>query len=381
MTDPSVVVYLNAVSWVGGAEGSLMDLIRNLDRSRFQPVVVCPTDGELPRMLRDSGIEVHIIPFYKLQVRNPLRFFETLLRVSSLIRRYRARLLHINHQYAANYGILAARISGVPAVVHLKGVETDEFFNEFFCWIYRADRVICVSKAVKSRLIEYAEQRLGEDKVDGLRLRTHVIYNGCSLDDLLSKANARAILGVPVDCKLVGIVGQVVPGKGIREFIEAAKLVSETRPDTQFVIIGEDTTPGRSFAEDMARYANELGIGQRVRFTGFRADAAQLMGAMDVSVLASWREAFARTVVESFGAGVPVVGTRVGGVPEILEDGVHGLLVPPKDARALADGILRILNMSPEDYRRMSENARRRAADFSIDKHVKKVQEVYDELL
>jgi glycosyltransferase involved in cell wall biosynthesis len=381
MPDPSTVLYINPVSWVGGAEGAMLDLVTNIDRSRFTPVVVCPSDGEFVDMLRKAGIPTHIVPFYGLRARNPVRYFETIFKLRSLIKRYKARLVHVNQQYASNYGVIAAKLCRLPCIVHLRGVEGDKFFDRFLRWIARADQIICVSNAVRCRLLEYLQSRVDARRARLIEQKASVVYDGIKYEAALRPEEARNRLGLALDCQAVGIVGQVIPEKGIKEFVEAARIVADEKPNTVFAVVGEDPKPRRDFASEMAFYAERLGLGSNIRFYGFRRDAAQLTRAFDVTVLASWQEAFGRVVLESLAAGVPVVATRVGGVPEIVEDGVCGILVPPRNPESLAEGILAVLNMPQDKYFQMSENARRRAANFSIGRHVQEVQRLYDELL
>ncbi|MGC8861387.1 MAG: glycosyltransferase [Armatimonadota bacterium] len=382
MPERSVVLYINEVSWVGGAEGAMLDLVTNLDRERFLPAAVCPSDGEFPRMLRERGVPTHIVPFYGLRARNPFRYLETIGRLCTLVRRYRARLIHVNQQYFAGYGVAAARLCRVPAVVHLRGVESDECLAELAPWILRASRIICVSKAVKARLLDFAARRLAPGRAAQLEQRALVVYDGLRLvARVLDKKEARNRLGIASDGQVVGIVGQVVPEKGLREFVDAAAILLRKKSNLHFVVIGADTRPDRDFPAELAGYARQLGVCESFTFTGFREDAAEVLPALDVSVLASWLDAFPRVVLESLAAGVPTIATRVGGVPEIIEDGVSGLLVEPRSAESLAEGILRVLEMAPTEYARMADSARTRAARFSISGHLERIVSIYDELL
>jgi glycosyltransferase involved in cell wall biosynthesis len=377
-----VVLYINEVSWVGGAEGAMLDLVSNLGASRFRPVAVCPSEGEFPRLLRAREIPTYIVPFYGLRARNPFRYLETIARLCALARKHRVRLIHVNQQYFSNYGVVLARLCRLPVVVHLRGVETDECLSRLAPWMARANRIVCVSEAVRSRLLDYAAVHLGRRRADRLARTAVVVHDGLRpAEQPADRAEARQELGIPADAWAVGIVGQVVPEKGLREFVDAAQMVLRQKAGVRFVVIGADTATDRNFADEMARYADHLGVAGSFTFTGFRTDAAQLLSALDVSVLASWQDAFPRVVLESLAAGVPVVATRVGGVPEIIEDGASGLLVAPRNAEALAEGMLRVLNMSRDDYLRMADEARTRASHFSIEAHVDRIQKLYDELV
>lgn len=376
------VLYINEVSWIGGAEGALVDLATHLDSTVFRPVVVCPEEGEFPQVLRAQGVPVQTVPFHGLRARNPLRYFETIARLCSLVRSNGISLIHANHHYFANYGVVVGRICRVPVVVHVRGVESDGFFRSFARWIARADRVVCVSQAARNRLLDYARENLGERRAARLETASCVIYDGLRREDVnTDKEEVRAELGISPDAKVVGIVGQVTPEKGLGEFVEAARDVLKHRADVHFLVVGDDPDTARDFGNWIRRNVDDFDIGDKFTLTGFRRDAARMMAAMDVSVLASWQDAFPRTVLESMAAGVPAVATRVGGVPEMIEDSVSGLLVEPRDPSAIARGVLRVLAMTEHERRSMTARARERVARFSVEAHARQVQELYSSLV
>ncbi len=376
------VLYINSVSWIGGAEGALLDLATNLDASRFAPVVVCPNPGEFSRMLEAQRIKTYIVPYYGLRAPNPTRYFQTIVGLARLAFRHDARLIHVNHQQFSDYGVVLGRLCRLPVVVHLRGVETDEFFGRYARWILKADRVICVSGAARARFLEYLQSHFRSTVVKRAVARTVVVYDGLrTLPEPARKETLRRELGIPAASKVVGIVGQVTPEKGIRDFVDAASQVHEKCRPAHFLVVGADPAHGSDYASETRAYARSIGLGDCFTFTGFRDDAARLLGCLDVSVLASRQDAFPRVVLESLSAGVPVVATRVGGVPEMIENGSSGLLVPSRDPASLADGILSILAMTSEDRAAMVARGRERVGSFGIAQHVWEVQKIYERLL
>lgn len=378
----SCILFLNEVSWIGGAERALLDLMSGLDRDKFRPILVCPCEGAFPDAARATGIEVHVVPFYGVRARNPLRYFETMARLRAIVRKHKIELIHVNHQYFSNYGVVLGRICRLPVIVHLRGVETDEFFKSFAPWLARADRVICVSHAVRTRLLEYANLQLGS------RQRNRLVHGSCVAYDGLRPPKEetdhtafRQRFGIKQNARIVGIVGQVVREKGLCEFVAAAEIVKHDCRDAHFLVVGEDTGPDGEFAAEIKERTQKIGMQGSFTFTGFRSDAAALFQLLDVSVLASWQEAFGRVVLETFCSGVPMVATSVGGVPEMIEDGINGILVPPKDPSALADAILRVLKMPEDERQRMVQEGKKTAARFSVESHVEQIQAIYDELL
>jgi glycosyltransferase involved in cell wall biosynthesis len=166
------------------------------------------------------------------------------------------------------------------------------------------------------------------------------------------------------------------PQKGLDVFVEAARLVADEVPAARFVIVGEG--PEQAALRD--RIA-ALHLTDRVLLTGFRADVADTLAAFDVAVSSSFFEGSPLAVMEYMAMGKPIVATAVGGVPDLLEDGVHGLLVPPGEPRALADGVLQLLR-EPTTARQLGEQARaRQQSEFTMDAMVRRFEDLYDELL
>jgi glycosyltransferase involved in cell wall biosynthesis len=185
----------------------------------------------------------------------------------------------------------------------------------------------------------------------------------------------RAELGIPEDAPVVGNVANFKAAKDHPTLLAAAARVRERVPEVRFVLIGQGP-----LEPETRRLAAELGLEGTVVFTGFRTDAHRLLAALDVFTLSSTYEGLPIALIEAMALGRPAVVTRVGGVPEVLGDGAQGLLVPPRDPAALADGLLRLLG-DPGLRDRMGAAARARAADFDIRKAVRRMEQVYAGLL
>ena len=185
----------------------------------------------------------------------------------------------------------------------------------------------------------------------------------------------RRELGVASGAPLVGTVGRLDWYKAQQYFIQAAKLIREAVPGARFLIAGEGEKRAGLEAQ-----AAELGLREDVIFAGHRRDIPEIMAAIDVFSLSSVSEGFGRAAVEAMACGKPVVATRVGGLAEIVEDGVTGRLVPPSDAAALAGAIIGLLK-DRELASALGAAGRKRAEIFSIARSAGKVQEVYDAVL
>lgn len=376
------VLYINEASWIGGAEGALIDLVSGLDHLRHPPAVVCPEEGDFPAALSLMGVPVSITPFYGLKSRNPLRYFETIRSLMRAASEHSAALIHVNHQYFSNYGIVLGKLARLPVLVHVRGVETDAFYSKFAYKIAQADTVVCVSEAVKLRLIDYALHYMPGERAAELAEKSLVTYDGfCPAKNHLSRLELREKYSLPIDAKVVGIVGQVTREKGMEDFLAAAEIVHNASSRARFMVVGQDPDRSRCYEKTMQAAVAARGLSDVFTFTGSLVNAAELLSGMDVSVLASHMDAFPRVVLESMDAGVPVVATRVGGVPEMISNELSGLLVRPRDPKALAEAILNVVRMPDGKRLHMTGEAKKSLDRFSIDSHVQQVQDIYSRML
>src|SRR5439155_23841531 len=198
------------------------------------------------------------------------------------------------------------------------------------------------------------------------------------------RSKHREQLELPQRTPVIAVLARLVPFKGIQYFLEAAALIASRVPESRFLVIG-DAHPGddgRAYRQQLERYADRLGLSQRLVFTGFRLDVPELLSEVTVSVRPCVSsEGLSNALLESMAAGVPVVATRVGGNPEVVQDGRTGLLVPPRDPHALANAISRLLE-DPGLARRFGRAGRDRVAEhFSIEQMVSKTERLYLGLL
>jgi glycosyltransferase involved in cell wall biosynthesis len=188
-------------------------------------------------------------------------------------------------------------------------------------------------------------------------------------------------LHLPPNSRLVVVASRLTRLKGIECFLSAAAALSVKHPDVRFLIVGETSPPDPAYLQSLERLARELGIADRVTFTGRRSDIPAVLGAADVAVMPSLNEALSNVVLESMAAGAPVVATRVGGTPEALTDGATGLLVQPGDAGAIATAVSRLLDDRALACR-LGRAARERIAErFSVERMVSATEDLYAELL
>jgi glycosyltransferase involved in cell wall biosynthesis len=232
-----------------------------------------------------------------------------------------------------------------------------------------ADCVLVNADAIRERLIE---QGYDPSKIV-------VIRNGIALSNFARRERSavlRSELGFPPSARLVAVFSRLNPMKGVEYFLDAASIVAERFPDVRFLVAGDGGS--RKELEDRAR---RLGLEARIVFTGFRSDVRELLSEAAISVLPSLSEGTSNTLLESMAAGLPVVATQVGGNPEVIEDGVSGLLVPPRDSAEIAAAVGRLLE--DEGFaRRLGQAGMRRVSElFSLSGSVQQTEHLYQRLI
>ncbi len=284
-----------------------------------------------------------------------------LLRIRRFIRVNDIDVVHVDG--VTNFvPALAARLSKTAVVWHYN----DHPHRPLKWLLLRLVRSLSSAVIVQGEKLR--EARTGSDpKLHG---KTHVLYPGIDLQefdparyDLEARTRLRRELGVPPDAPLVGIIGNLNPLKGHTYFIQAAQWIKETVTNAKFLVVGRKLNTDPGYADRMQRLAVRCGLKDDLIFAGFREDAAAMLSLLDVFVLSSIRESCPNVVLEAMAMEVPVVATDVGAVSELVLDGRTGLVVPPRDAEALAAAVLTCLTMPKEQVRSLGAAARKRIAD------------------
>jgi len=299
-----------------------------------------------------------------------------LLRLGRYLRRERIDVLHAHLFYANVVARIVGRMAGVPVVL-ASHHDTDVWMGPHHRLLERltaplSDRVLACSEAVRRYALE--RHRLSPGRVLTLR---NAIDAGAVPSGPDARDRARAMLGAGPHDRVAGTLGRLhEPKKGLRVFLAAAARVAAADPRARFVLVGDG--PARS---ELERLAASLGIADRVRFLGERADAASLLPGFDVLVQPSLWEGFGLSVLEGMAAGVPVVATCVGGLPEVVRDGLDGVLVPPSDAPRLAAAITALLADDGRAARLGAAGLLRARGEFHVDRLVAETASVYRTLL
>lgn len=362
----TVIVVSNHAEIVGGGEISLLTLLKSLDCTAWAPLVVIPAEGELAVRCRSLGIPTQVLPLPGLRRPGP-GMLQTIMALMRLARQTGAALFHANGTRAMFYAGLAARLLDRPVIWHLRIWRSDPKLDWLLARL--ATRTIAISEVVKARLQRWPRAHS----------RCVVVSNGLDLEAFRSQTDQRQVresLQIPADARLIGTVGRLVPEKGHAYLLEAIAQLRRHCPSLWLLVVGDG--PERATLEQKAR---ELGIANRTHFTGHRTDIPDLLSAMEVFILPSVAEEFGRVLIEAMAMERPVVATAAGGVPEVVEEHVTGLLVRPADPSALADSV-QLLLTDPLRAQIMGKAGRQRVeTHFTSRLHAQRIEQVYAEVL
>jgi glycosyltransferase involved in cell wall biosynthesis len=310
--------------------------------------------------------------------RLPIRWDGDLLCMFAMVRLMRRGafdLVHTHLIHADVLGGVAARLAGVPVVVSTKhGYEdydrTSRAYRLAGLTARWTRKVITISDALSGKVAEV--ERIPTAKLTTIHYGIDCVVPGPQP----SRDAVRRSLGLPPDAFAVLSTGRLVPVKGYQYLIEAVGKLRAGGSSVILLIAGDG--PERAVLQAQAE---RLGVGDRVRFLGWRADVSTLLAGVDAFALATLGEGFGLAILEAMAQRLPVVATRVVAVPEIVQDGETGLLVPPRDPAALADALL-ALEREPELRRRFAAAGHRRALDhFSVARMVRDTERVYADVL
>ncbi|MBI1848750.1 MAG: glycosyltransferase [Planctomycetes bacterium] len=351
---------------LSGAPRCVLDLVRGLDRDRFQPEVVLGETGALSRYLGAEGVGVDVVDGRKI------RALTGIFDAVNTIRRSRPDLVHVNRAVAFSKKFaLASRLAGVPVVWHLH----DEFVNS------RMRRRIPWIRRLATRVVSCSERVASQARIDG----TVLIANGTRFDGLAPTDELRdraARHGVTDSPFRFLFVGMIEPRKNVHLLVESAQRVLDRHPRTDFLAVGGGNWP--EYRKQVAEKIAALGLGERFRLLEAQEDVAPFYAASNVLVLPSSSEAFPRVILEAGAHGLPTVATAVGDLPRLIRDGETGWLIDPNelDADRLAGELCVVRGLGAEAVAARGRAAHQWLRDrYDIHDYVDAFEALYDEIL
>ena len=348
----------------GGGQSQVLHLLKGLSRGSHQAELVTFPGSPLGQRAEESGIKVHPV-----RMRGETDIFSA-RRISKIIKGGGFDIVHMHTGHAHMLGAMACAFNSSPVCIVSKRVafpiRTGPMGMGKLKYLWRIDAYIAVCDAIRKLLVG-----VGVDAA-----KVHVVYSGVVPPRIEDGSAVREELGVGPDEKLVGNVGALVDAKGQQYLVEAIPLILKKAPKAKFVIVGS----GR-LESNLRNCASRLGVSESIFFPGFREDVAKFLAAFDLFVAPSCMEGLNNSIIEAMMVGKPVVASDVGGIPEIVEDGKTGTLVPAGDPAALAEAVVDVLN-NPETAARLASAGRETALrEFTTDRMINGTISVYEQLL
>lgn len=374
MKETKKVLMLRSSIGVFGAERVILELAKGLAKSRFEPVVgVLENRNKLWAELATTTEKMGV-PAHRFSCRRPFDL-RTVIAIRNYIKRHKIDIVHA-HGYKANfYALLASAFNGAASMATCHPwTETGYSYKARFytfldrAWLRKMDAIVAISDEVKHQLSGMNYKR----QID-------VISNGIDPDHFNGSTNGlkvRQSLGFSKSDIIIGTIGRLVPEKGYAFLIESVKSICKRRSTTKMIFVGDG--PMRNLLE---QEAINLNLQKNIRFLGIRKDVPALLASMDIFVLSSTSEGVPMVLLEAMAAGKPIIATSVGAIPRILRHNVTGLLVPPKDSKALTNAFEVFLSEEKRAKRMALAAKKEVAAHYSAWQMAEKYMKQYEKLI
>lgn len=359
---------------LGSFEMFTISLSQSLDKKRVKSVVVF--NNNIPIHLQNmyEGIQIETVSMSA----GLWSFYRDLYK---LVKKYNPNIVHFHFYSFFAINTIPIFMYGIKNIIFTDhssvgskdkhGISSLLVFIKNKLMIGYINKIICVSNYIKNRDMLIPG-------IDASKLSC--IYNGVYLDrfkPVVDRLSYRNELGIDKGAFVVVTAVSLIKAKGVNYLLHAAKIVTEKYSDILFLIAGD----GKD-RKELESLSKELNIEHSVKFLGMKNNVEQILATCDVYVYPSiWQEACALGLIEAMACGLPIIATNVGGTPEIVEDGVTGIIINPKDSQSIADA-LELLYMNPEKCKQMGLKSLIRSRNmFDLDRQVKETICVYDELL
>ncbi len=359
----------------GGTERQAVELLKRIDTNRYDVrLAVLRKCGPLQEEIES---QFSTIPEFPLTSFYDANFIKQVFRLRKLLIEERIEILHAHDFYSDMLGVIAARSAGIKVIASQRNLQQSNRFahragQRFISFV--AHRMLVNSSAIRQHLI--SNWKTKSEKIvlvkNGVRDLSEF---SCGQWQRPSHAELCHELNIDHQAKLIGCVANLRPVKGHCFLVEAAALVIREIPEAHFVFVGEG-----ELRNEIVTQAKQLGISNQVHLLGHRSDAPRLQTAFDLSVLTSLHEGLPNSMMEAMAAGVPVLATAVGGIPELIIHRETGYLVSPRDVANIAQGITHALRNERESASMAARGHHYVTTKFGMNRMVNEVENLYDEL-
>ncbi len=374
-------------SQVGGVDTVLLELIAGLDKSRFRPFVVLPGQSPYVEKYKDIGAEVRFAPVavfgkprgWSYYFVNLAKLFASMRALRAIVRKEKIALIH-SHKMEAMGGNLLGKWMGIPTVQTVHELPRKPLLAyKFVAWLnHLCNDLVIVLCDQSASMFEWRSRKSAKLRkiYNGIRLKEPAGADGAADSALFP---IRKALGIAPEEKLVVTVARLAPMKGIEYLIDAAGLLLAERKDVKFAIVGDVAfEEDRPYKERLLNRAAAQGLTGAVHFLGLRRDVDRILAEADAFALPSVYDIFPTVILEAMNAGLPIVATDVGGVPEMVRE-AYGILVPPANPLKLKEALNELLELDCKAMGRVAQQTLR--AEFTREIYVDKTVRLYEELL
>jgi len=379
MNDRIKILHIITNLPIGGAQDNTLYTLELLDKGKYDVSLACNLCGEfVERANSIVQCKIYNIKYLAREI-NLFKDLRATLELVKLMRKEKFQIVHTHSSKPGVIGRIAAFISCVPVLIHtVHGFPFHDFMN-----IFKRKYLLLVERAMNSittHLITVSKLNLKKIIDLGLATENKItnIYSGIDFKkfQVLSKSSIRNELGINPKIRLVGFVGRLSEQKAPLTYSKAIAKVVKLYPDCHFIFVGDG--PKRT---EIEKFINKKQLDSRVSLLGTRKDIPEIINSLDLFVLSSIYEGLGRSLTEALYCKVPVVATKVDGVPELIQDNKTGLLVPPEDCERLAEAIVYALNNPGKMKRLAKEGHKFVKLHFDVKQMVKKIEIIYEELL
>lgn len=360
-------------SW-GGLEMNACDFAIGFKKMQHEIVMVAPAGSPAAGFCEENAVSfIAVKPFLKYMD------IITAIKLAGIIRRLNIDILHIHISKDLSSVVLAKKIAGRGKIIFSQHM--DSRYNKkdpFHRWMFKNIAMIAtVTKAVKKNVLEHTS--VSHNQVT-------CIYNGVDTEKFKGKnenSSFKSELNIPKNSLVIGLVGRLDRLKKQELLIEAAPEVLEKFPDTYFVIVGEETKSktGTGYKDYLERLINQKNLSNNFRLLEFTREITDLVSIFDVSLLTTTKETFGMVLIEAMAMGIPVLGTNAGGVPEIIDDGVNGLLFEPDNPGELSKCLKKLLADKELQISMGNEGIKKVKALFDINKKLIEYERLFYTML
>jgi glycosyltransferase involved in cell wall biosynthesis len=381
--DQIKIVFILGTLDIGGAEKQFIEAVRHLKRDRFDVKVLSfACDGKLRSEIEALQIPLTSLGFSglkgKFHPQAVVQLYRLMREMVRYLRREQPQIVQSYLFWANIYGSIAAKLAGIPVIITgRKGIEAKYYTK----WHYRGLQTLSnlLATTIITNSINVQQYCVKHEKyVTPAKVR--VFYDGIELSRFAIKGeqtDKKKTFPIPADAPVVGIIANLHPIKGHKDFLTAAAAVLQMYPQTVFLVVGRDI----GIKSELEAFAQELHIRDAVIFTGERDDIPDILSILDLQVSSSLSESFSNVILEGMAAGKPIVATAVGGTPELVVHEETGFLVPAGNSQRLAEAMIRLLGDQALRVQMGDAGRRRIELLFRIEQTVQQLEAFYHNLV